>query len=209
MTESKLEIGLAAMGIPVDSRQLLQLHTYLEQLKKWNRVYNLTAITDPERMVSYHILDSLALLQQVPQGAACLDVGTGAGLPGIPLAILRPDTRWALLDSNGKKTRFVQQAVASCGLLNVKVVHSRVQDYHADSSIDVIVSRAYASLQDFVSSVQHLWQPDTRLITMKTELSDSELQAIDTQKLDLEIFRLQIPGIAEKRSLVTIQRQKT
>ena len=205
---STLEAGLAAMGIPVEPGQLAQLQTYLDQLQKWNRVYNLTAISDPERMVAYHILDSLALLDQITPQAACLDVGTGAGLPGIPLAIMRPDSQWLLMDSNGKKTRFVQQAVASCGLSNVKVVHSRVQDYHADSSIDVIVSRAYASLQDFVSSVQHLWQPNTRLITMKTELSNSELQAIDRQRYTVEIIRLQIPGIAEKRSLVTIQRQE-
>ena len=140
-------------------------------------------------------------------GKKLLDVGTGAGLPGIPLAIMLPESKWVLLDSNGKKTRFVQQAIASCGLSNVNVVHSRIQDYHADSSFDVIVSRAYSSVSDFVSSVTPIWQVNTRLITMKTELSKAEKQSLDSAIYKLEINQLQVPGIAEKRSLVTIQRQ--
>ena len=119
-----------------------------------------------------------------------------------------PLSSWVLLDSNGKKTRFVQQAVASCGLANVKVVQSRIQDYDAGSSFDVIVSRAYSSVQDFVSSVTSLWQPGTRLITMKTELSDAELASLDPQLYRLHVSPLRVPGIVQKRSLVTIQRQE-
>lgn len=179
---------------------------YLSLLQKWNKTYNLTAIRDENRMVPYHLLDSLAIINHFPKQARCLDVGTGAGLPGIPLAIMLPESSWVLLDSNGKKTRFVQQAVAECGISNVKVVQSRVEDYHADSTIDVIVSRAYASLQDFSVSVAHLWQTGTRLMSMKTEPGDTELRSIREQYVQIEIARLQVPGVAEKRCLVTLRR---
>ena len=209
MLKRRLQQGLNELGLGFNQDQIDALVTYLELLQKWNRAYNLTAISDVNTMVSYHVLDSLAIASAIPLKGRCLDVGTGAGLPGIPLAILIPGTRWVLIDSNGKKTRFVQQAIASCQLSNVKVVQGRIQDYHADSPFDVIVSRAYASLQDYVSSVNHLWHTGTRLISMKTELRESELKAIKASHYQLEVTQLQVPGIAEKRSLVTLQRQTT
>jgi 16S rRNA (guanine527-N7)-methyltransferase len=209
MLSTQLKEGLGELGIGYDQAQIDLWLSYVDLLLKWNKAYNLTAIKDASKMVDYHLLDSLAISESVPDTGQCLDVGTGAGLPGIPLAILRPQTQWVLLDSNGKKTRFVQQAVASCGLSNVKVVQARVQDYHAGSLFDLIVSRAYASLQDYVSSVHHLWQASTRLISMKTELGDTELQAMNEYPCDLEIKQLYVPGIVEKRSLVTLTRQKT
>ena len=201
--------GLAAMGIAASVKQTEKLTGYLKLLQKWNRSYNLTAVVDPQKMVSYHLLDSLSIAVAIPEQGYCLDVGSGAGLPGIPLAIMLPQSRWLLLDSNGKKTRFIQQAVAELGLGNVKVVQSRVEDYHADASFDVIVSRAFASLQDYVRSVDHLWQPATRLITMKTELTEIERQQLDASLYRLEVTPLRVPGIAEKRSLVIIQRQES
>ena len=114
-----------------------------------------------------------------------------------------------LLDSNGKKTRFVQQAIAALGLSHVKVVQTRVEDYHADSAFDVIVSRAFASLADFITGVAGVWQDDTRLLTMKTELSDEELTAIDQSIYDLRVTQLKVPGVAEKRCLVNIERRKS
>lgn len=209
MLTALLKDGLDELGIAYTEDQIAGLLGYLELLQKWNKAYNLTAITNPRKMVAYHLLDSLAISVTVPATGHCLDVGTGAGLPGIPLAILLPQTSWVLLDSNGKKTRFVQQAVASCALTNVKVVQARVQDYHAGSLFDLIVSRAYASLQDYVSSVDHLWKVDTRLISMKTELGGDELQAMDDYPCALEIRQLQVPGIDEKRSLITLRRQTT
>ena len=203
-----LRTGLLELDIPFRDEQIEGLKTYLELLHKWNKAYNLTAITAPAKMVAYHVLDSLTILKDMPQQGRCLDVGTGAGLPGIPLAIMLPQCDWVLLDSNGKKTRFVQQAIASCGLTNVKVVQSRIQDYDAATSFDVIVSRAFSSLQDFVSSVDRLWGANTRLITMKTEMAESELKALDPQLYRLNIVPLQVPGIVERRSLVTIQRQE-
>ncbi len=207
MLTSLLKKGLEQVNLTFEESQVKQLNDYLELLVKWNKAYNLTAITNPQKMVAYHVLDSVAIINEIPDRGLCLDVGTGAGLPGIPLAIMLPQSKWVLLDSNGKKTRFVQQAIASCGLSNVKVVQSRIQDYHADSSFDVIVSRAFSSVSDFVSSVTPIWQTGTRLITMKTELSEAELQPLDSAIYKLEINQLQVPGIAEKRSLVTIQRQ--
>ncbi len=209
MAFDQLTSGLAKMNIKASQEQLDQLICYLELLQKWNKTYNLTAITDLQKMVSYHLLDSLSIVPAIAQRAQCLDVGTGAGLPGIPLAILLPQTQWVLLDSNGKKTRFIQQAIAACGLKNVKVVQSRIQDYHADSCFDVIVSRAYASLLNFIQSVDHLWQPETCLLTMKTDLTETERQQLDASHYQLKVTRLQVPGVAEKRSLVTIKRQKS
>lgn len=209
MNADRLSEGLKQLGLQVSSAQQSKLLDYLDLLERWNKTYNLTAIRDPQRMVGYHLLDSLSISEAIPQGSRCLDIGTGAGLPGIPLAILRDDTNWVLLDSNGKKTRFVQQVIAALGLSQVKVVQTRVEDYHADSAFDVIVSRAFASLADFIAGVAGLWQKDTRLLTMKTELSDEEAAAIDRSIYDLHVTQLKVPGVAEKRCLVNIERRKS
>jgi 16S rRNA (guanine527-N7)-methyltransferase len=209
MLQKEIRSGLQAMQLDASDAQIEQLAAYLELLKKWNKAYNLTAITDPRKMVAYHVLDSLSILDHIPPQGHCLDVGTGAGLPGIPLAIMLPESSWVLLDSNGKKTRFVQQAIAHCGLSHVKVVQSRVEDYHAESSFDVIVSRAYSSLADFMATVEVLWQPNTQLLTMKTELADAESEAVDPSQYQMQTINLQVPGIAQKRSLVIVQRRKS
>jgi 16S rRNA (guanine527-N7)-methyltransferase len=210
--QGKIAEGLRAMGIAASEAQVEALARYLELLSKWNRVYNLTAITDTDEMVARHILDSLSILPFLPRRGRLLDVGTGAGLPGIPLAILLPGTDWVLLDSNGKKTRFVQQAVAELGLKRVKVVQARVQDYHAEASaaaapFDAVLSRAYASLVDFAHSVQSLWLPGTRLMALKSEPRDEELRTLREQGTNIDIIRLRVPGIDAPRSLVILERQ--
>lgn len=192
------------MGVEVSPVQAERMIDYLALLQKWNRSFNLTAIRDPRKMLSYHLLDSLSIKPALLESGECLDVGSGAGLPGIPLAIMLPGTHWTLLDSNGKKTRFMQQAVANCGLGNVQVVHSRVEDYHARSPLDVIVSRAYASLSGFCESVAHLLSPGTRLLTMKTTLQDSEVTELDSNRFSLSQQTLRVPGIDESRTLVKI-----
>jgi len=125
----------------------------------------------------------------------------------LPLAIAMPDSKWTLLDSNGKKTRFLQQVLAHCNINNAVVVKSRVEDYHAAEPFDIIVSRAFATLSSFVASVEHLWQPETRLLTMKSSLGSAEARALDTNRYLIEETELQIPGISSNRSLVTL-RQK-
>lgn len=202
---TRLEQGLIAIALPLDEAQVDKLLDYLALLGRWNKSYNLTAITDPVKMISYHLLDSLAIFDAVKSAGTALDVGTGAGLPGLPLAIAMPDTIWTLLDSNGKKTRFLQQAVAQCNITNAKVVQSRVEDYDAAKPFDVIVSRAYASLSGFVDSVQHLSCPETTLLTMKTGLGAEEVEALGSKNYLIEETMLQIPGIDSNRSLVKLR----
>ena len=209
MKAKRLSEGLQQLGLQASSLQQSKLLEYLDLLERWNKIYNLTAIRDSQRMVAYHLLDSLSIASAIPLDARCIDIGTGAGLPGIPLAILREDTHWLLLDSNGKKTRFVQQAIAALGLEKVKVVQTRLEDYHADSAFDVIVSRAFASLADFITGASGLWRNETRLLTMKTELSNEEAASIDPSIYNLHVTQLKVPGITEKRCLVNIERRKS
>ena len=201
----ELRAGTEALGITLQQSQHDQLIEYLQLLEKWNQVYNLTSIRGLARMLSYHLLDSLSVLPLLVNSRKAIDVGSGAGLPGIPLAIAMPDTIWILLDSNARKTRFIRQAVAHCGLKNVQVVQSRVQDYHAPDALDFIVSRAYAPLAEFCESVAHLMEPKTRLITMKTGLRQEEVEQLDTNRFAHEEKAIKVPGIAESRSLVTIR----
>jgi 16S rRNA (guanine527-N7)-methyltransferase len=202
--------GLSDLKIALDDNQVERLLAYLMLLEKWNKSYNLTAIHGLEKMLNYHLLDSLAIYPALQHYRNALDVGSGAGLPGVPLAIAMPDSNWTLLDSNGKKTRFIQQALAVCKVSNAKVVKSRVQDYTATQPLDIIVSRAYASLGDFADNVAHLRQADTLLVTMKTGLDPQELKTLDTikhqiQASSIEEIELRVPGIAEKRSLVIVK----
>ena len=200
----ELRAGSEELGISLQQSQYDQLLEYLLLLAKWNQVYNLTAITEPRKMLSHHLLDSLSLMPSLLRANKVLDVGSGAGLPGLPLAIAMPATIWIMLDSNARKTRFIRQAIAHCGLRNAQVVQSRVQDYHAPDSLDFIVSRAYAPLADFCDSVAHLLTPKTRLLTMKTGLKRQEAQQLDTDRFEFEEETLTVPGIGEARSLVTI-----
>jgi len=199
--------GLSELDLSLEDSQIEQLLAYLALLGKWNKSFNLTAITDPQKMLSYHLLDSLSILSWCKDASRALDVGSGAGLPGIPLAIALPECNWTLLDSNGKKTRFIQQALATCIVSNATVVKSRVEDYHAPEPLDIIVSRAYASLSKFTESVAPLMQPQTVLLTMKTALDENEAAAFDEHIYEKQEFDLQVPGIREHRSLITVTKR--
>lgn len=199
-----LRVGTEALGLTLQQSQYDQLLEYLYLLDKWNDSYNLTAIRELPRMLCYHLLDSLSIAPTLAGCRKVLDVGSGAGLPGIPLSIAMPDTILVMIDSNAKKTRFIRQAIAHCGIRNAQVVQARVQDYHAPDSLDFIVSRAYASLPEFCDSVAHLLTVNTRLLTMKTGLKPQEKLQLDAARFSFEEKMLSVPGIDEKRSLVTV-----
>jgi 16S rRNA (guanine527-N7)-methyltransferase len=201
----ELREGVEALGLSLHQTQYDQLLEYLYLLEKWNQTYNLTAIKGLPRMLRYHLLDSLSMMPRLADCRKAIDVGSGAGLPGIPLAIAMPDSFWVMLDSNARKTRFIRQAIAHCGLKNAQVVQTRVQDYDAPDSPDFIVSRAYASLSGFCDSVAHLMAPGTRLLTMKTGLQPAEADELDSSRFVFEEEILQVPGIHEIRSLVTVK----
>ncbi len=202
---SELRAGTTALGLSLQQSQLDQLLEYLYLLEKWSKTYNLTAIEGLPQMLRYHLLDSLSIAWSLLGARKVLDVGSGAGLPGIPLAIAMPETVFVLLDSSAKKTRFIRQAVAHCGLKNTQVVQSRVQDYHAPDSLDFIISRAYASLADYCDSVAHLTSANTRLLTMKTRLKPKEKLELDAGRYRFVEEALEVPGVEGPRSLVTIE----
>jgi len=208
---SQLAPGLQAMSqagqLPQDAAAGCAdaLLTFLRQLDKWNRAYNLTAIRDPAAMVTVHVLDSLAL-HPLLIGARVLDVGTGAGLPGIPLALVNPDKHFVLLDSNGKKIRFVQHVIGELGLTNVTAVQARVEQWDAAEFFPTIVSRAFSSLGDFVASSGGLMAADGCLLAMKGKLPDSEIADLPADWGVNRVEQLRVPGLDAERCVVGLER---
>jgi 16S rRNA (guanine527-N7)-methyltransferase len=204
---TELQRGCAALGIALDSRQETQLLDYLELLHKWNGAYNLTAVRDPEKMVTRHLLDSLAVAGHL-QGDRVVDVGTGAGLPGIPLAIVYPQRGFSLLDSNGKKTRFLFQVKTALGLDNMQVHHERVESFRPSEPYDAVLSRAFASLADMVAGCRHLLADNGRFFAMKGTYPEQELADLDPAYEVIAVHLLEVPGLSEQRHLaeLTIRR---
>ena len=201
--EAKLRSGLNVLGLETTDPQCRSLLAYLELLLKWNKVYNLTAVREPEQMVVRHLLDSLAVAPWC-NGERLIDVGTGAGLPGVPLAILYPDKEFHLLDSNSKKTRFLFQAKTVLNLQNISVHHSRVESFSPTHRYDAVLSRAFASLVDMVKGASHLLGDSGVFIAMKGEPGELELAAITRLGYLSQLHELQVPGLDERRSLVII-----
>jgi len=200
----QLEQGLAAMGLQLSARRQDMLLAYLGLLSRWNRAYNLTAIREPAVMVRRQLLDSLSILPWVDEGPL-LDVGTGAGLPGIPLSIARPDLTFSLLDTNGKKTRFVNQVVGELGLANVEVIRGRVEQLKRPAHYARISSRAFATLAEMVSLTQHLLAPGGHWLAMKG--TDPEAEQADLPlEIATETVELQVPGERGRRHLVILSR---
>jgi 16S rRNA (guanine527-N7)-methyltransferase len=196
----ELQSGIAKLGITLGTDAQNRLLDYLVLLHKWNKVYNLTAVRNPQQMVSNHLLDSLAVMPYLWSGR-WLDVGCGAGLPGIVLAIAQPDWQFTLLDSNSKKTSFVQQAVIELGLHNVGVKCVRVEEWQSAEKFDGIISRAFAGLGDFLRSTKHLIAPGGRWAAMKG-VPKQELEGVsDDCRID-KIISLEVPGLHAARSLV-------
>ncbi len=204
----KLEHLLAQAGIELTDQQLEQQLTLVEQLNKWNKAYNLTSVRDPEQMLSRHIVDSLVVLPYL-QGQRFIDVGTGPGLPGLPLAIARPDCEFVLLDSLGKRIRFIRQVCHQLQLTNVTAVQSRVEDYQPENKFDGVISRAFASLNDMLSWCRHLPGEQGRYLALKGVYPTEELAQFEQDfgtEFEIEaINRLQVPGAEGERHLVIIK----
>ena len=181
-----------------------KLVRYLELILTWNRVFNLTSITDKREMVYLHIIDSL-LTAPFLSGTRFLDVGSGAGLPGIPLAILHPEHEWVLLDKNNKKTRFMTQAIAELKLSKVQAVHSRAEDFHPDTCFDSILSRAYATLALFIKTTRHLICKNGTFIAMKGKYPQDEMAELAGLAGAAEITPLAMKGMTLDRHIVCIK----
>jgi 16S rRNA (guanine527-N7)-methyltransferase len=190
-TELNLEIG---------EDKATSLLSFIDLIEKWNKAYNLTAIKTRQDMVKLHLLDSLTVLPYLV-GQRIIDIGTGAGLPGIPLAICLPEISFTLLDSNAKKTRFVQQTVLELKLSNVEIIHSRAEDYLPDSLFSTVLTRAFADLSDIIAATRHLLAENGTMIAMKGHCTEAELAKVVTKKT---VIPVQVPGVEAERNLVCI-----
>lgn len=202
MISTTLIEGINKLKIVLLPEQIEQLTNYLSLLTKWNKAYNLTAIRDPLQMVTRHLLDSLAILPYL-KGERILDVGTGAGLPGIPLAIADPWRSFCLLDSNGKKCRFLQQTVLALGLKNVWVVEDRAEHFAIEQCFDSIVARAVSSVKEIIENTSHLICPQGQWLLMKGQYPADELEGIRGTPI---VIAYQVPGLDEQRHLVCVSR---
>lgn len=199
----KLAAGLAAMQIDLSADAQARLLAYLDLLVKWNGTYNLTAVRDPAEMVSRHLLDSLAVLPYL-HGATLADIGSGAGLPGIPLAIARPEVAVTLVESNGKKSRFQREVVRSLPLPNVTVAEARVQD--VQGRFDTVTARAFASIKDMLEWGGHLLTDDGRWLAMKGHAEPAEMATLPADFRIIAVHPLAIPGDPGERCVIELTR---
>ena len=202
-----LSKGLRQLNLPqpLDDKQKSRLIKYVELLNKWNKTYNLTAVRKPEQMIARHLFDSLSICPYF-RGKRLLDVGTGAGLPGIPLAIVFPERHFTLLDSNNKKTRFVTQAVSELELSNVDVVQSRVEEFQSAELFDTIISRAYSAIGDMVKQTSHLLAVDGVFLAMKGVNPMTEIDELPSDYVVKENHVIKVPGLEEARHLLEIRK---
>lgn len=207
--EQQLRAGIAALGLTLPDGAEAKLLAYLALLDKWNRVYNLTAVRDAERMVSHHLLDSLAAVPYFQSGSPdlirVLDVGSGGGLPGIPLAIVRPELQVTLIDSIAKKTAFLLQAKAELGLANLNVVTGRVEDFQPETGFEVITSRAFSDLKEFVMLTRHLLKPGGRWLAMKGLYPNEEITQLPSGVKVSADHALVVPGLDASRHLIILE----
>jgi 16S rRNA (guanine527-N7)-methyltransferase len=201
--DTLLARGLKAMDLEFPAPIPAQLIAYLQLLEKWNRHYNLTAVRDPEQMVPRHLLDSLSLLPFL-KGPRVLDIGTGAGLPGIPLALACPELQFTLLDSNVKKLTFVRQAVHELGLRNIEVVQTRSEKFAPAEKFDTLTARAFSSLEELLTVAAHLCAAGGRILAMKGVYPTEELAAVG-DNYRIEVKALTVPGLEAARHLVLLE----
>ena len=202
--QQDLETGLRELNLNCSSLQLEKLLKYLELLQRWNKAFNLTAIRDPLQMVRLHLLDSLAIHPYVQGLKSIIDVGTGPGLPGIPLAILNPEINFTLLDSNGKKTRFLFQAINELKLTNASEINHRVEAYQPNQLFDAVISRAFSSISDMLNQCDHLVSNQGCFLAMKGKKPDSELSQMSKAYKVIEVSEVNVPLIDSERHLIKI-----
>ena len=200
-----LATGLGALGLDLSAVQQQQLLDYVLLIAKWNKVYNLTAVRDPEAMLTQHLLDSLAVLPHLGGASRIIDIGSGAGLPGIPLAIARPECKMTLLDSVHKKATFQRQACLELGLANVEIVCERVEHFKPDVGFEVAISRAFSDLSEFARLSAHLLEKGGKLCAMKGIYPHEELGKLPQQFKLQEVIPLTVPGMDANRHLVILR----
>lgn len=203
MLQGILKKALDKNNLDLSKEQQAKLIEYLTLIQLWNRVYNLTSILDPTEMVYLHLIDSLLIAEHLT-GHRFLDVGSGAGLPGIPLAIMHPEQEWVLLDKNSKKTRFLTQVVAELGLKNVTVIHSRVEDFKPTINFDGILSRALSTIKVFVESTNHLLNDHGVWLAMKGKYPEEELLELPSGFKVKERLALTLKGMTVERHLICL-----
>jgi len=201
---NRLDEGLEQLGLAVASDSRTQLLRYLEELLQWNKAYNLTAVRDADSMVIKHLLDSISVLEQVAD-TRCLDLGTGAGLPGMVLAIINPDQQWTLLDSNGKKTRFLTHARITLGLKNVTVVNARVEQWQANEKFDGVISRAFTELSRFAELARPFCAPSANIWAMMGKRPEAAIDDVISACRVNTISTLNVPFDDAERHLVQLQ----
>lgn len=205
-SEQLLADGIADLEVSVSARARMGMIRYLQELETWNRSYNLTAIREPVQMVVKHLLDSLIVLPYLGEGRSLLDVGTGAGLPGIPLALCMPRLEVTLLDSNGKKAAFLRHCVRSLELKNVQVAQTRVEDYRPGRPFATVISRAFAALDAFTDAARHCCADDGQMLAMLgAHPADDVLQAVSGFSLQ-RLEPLHVPGLAAERHIAVLSR---
>jgi 16S rRNA (guanine527-N7)-methyltransferase len=200
-----LQHSLSQLDIAVNQQQQNTLIDYVLMMDKWNKAYNLTSVRDPRDMVLKHLMDSVVIAPHIT-GQVYIDVGTGPGLPGIPLAILHPDKTFILLDSLGKRVRFMKQVAYELKIANIEAVQSRVEDYHASVSIDGVLSRAFASLKDMLHWCQHLVDSSGTFLALKGQFPEEEIRQLPTGFSLGEVIKLQVPDLEGDRHLIKINK---
>jgi 16S rRNA (guanine527-N7)-methyltransferase len=204
---NKLSRLLDKAGISLSDHQKNQLVAYVDMLHKWNKAYNLTSVRDPNEMLVRHILDSVVVAPYL-EGTRFIDVGTGPGLPGIPLSIVRPEAQFTLLDSLGKRVRFLRQVQHELKLDNVQPVQSRVEDFPAEPPFDGVISRAFASLTDMVQWCHHLPGEKGRFYALKGQLPDDEISQLPVEFSVESVIKLRVPELEGERHLVLLTHNK-
>lgn len=201
-----LEIGLNKLNLDLPHESQAKLLEFIELLYKWNQIHNFTAIEDLEQMVYYHLLDSLIAIPFLKGFNSVLDVGTGPGIPGIPLAIAMPETNFTLIDSKHKKVKFVQHAIRCLKLSNVEVYHARIEKLSANKKYPLIISRAFSQIDKFASISGHLCQQRGVLLAYKGKMSDTEKNSLPVGYEVSDIKEVEVPGVNSHRSLVIINK---